>query len=451
MNVEERVLALRRDDLTPEAFVAEVCDRLDGLEPDILAFVAEDDRRGRLLGEVRAAVARWPDPDRRPPLFGWPVGVKDMIHVDGLPTRAGSTVDPAALAGPQADIVTWLREAGAVIAGKTVTAQFANFTPGPTRNPHNLAHTPGGSSSGSAAAVAAGVVPLGLGTQTVGSVIRPAAFCGVVGFKATHGRIAMGGVIAHSPSLDTLGIFTRDVTAAALVAPLVCSDWSDTDGAAPPVLAVPDGPYLDGVDIVGAAAFTTQRQQLEDAGFEVRDVPLLADIAELTAASSIVNRYELAQTHASWFDVHRQGYDERTAAAIEHGRTLRRDDYETALAACRASIAALDARCDQLGIDLLLAPSAPGPAPLGLDTTGDPRMNLPWTVAGRPALSLPAGVTGTGLPLGLQVVGRRGADEALLHWGAEIEAALGTGSGGNGEPRPLTRPAPYASGPGWGS
>jgi len=443
--------ALRRGEMGVEAFVAAVCDRIDAVDPQLHAFVAERDRRGRLRREVRAATERWPDPADRPPLFGVPVGVKDVIRVDGLETRAGSGVDPRVLAGPEATVVTRLRDAGAVVAGKTVTAEFANFTPGPTRNPHNHAHTPGGSSSGSAAAVAAGLVPVALGTQTVGSVIRPAAFCGVVGFKATHGRLPIDGVIPHSPTFDTLGTFTRDVASAAVVAPTVWTNWRDAGNHRPPVLAVPDGPYLDGLDMVGGAAFTTQRDRLEDAGFEVRDVALLADIAELTSASSIVNRFELAQTHALWFDAHRDGYHERTAAAIEHGRTISRTEYEAALVVSQRSVAALDARTDELGIDLLLAPSAPGPAPLGLETTGDPRMNLPWTVAGRPALSIPAGTTGTGLPLGLQVIGRRDADEALLHWGAAIEVALGGAGADDAAPRPLTRPAPYASDSGWGA
>jgi Asp-tRNA(Asn)/Glu-tRNA(Gln) amidotransferase A subunit family amidase len=449
-DIRAAVAALRRGDLDPEGFVAAVCDRIDAVDGELQAFVAEPDRRDRLRDEVQGIVSRWPDRDQRPPLFGVPVGVKDIIRVDGLDTRAGSLVDPAVLAGPQASIITRLRDAGAVIAGKTVTAEFANFAPGPTRNPHNPAHTPGGSSSGSAAAVAAGLVPVALGTQTVGSVIRPAAFCGVVGFKPTQGRVAVDGLIPHSPSLDTIGTFTPDVATAALVAPVVWSVWDADLALRPrPVLAVPEGPYLDGVDSVGRAAFTRQREELEDAGYEVRDVALLHDIVELTAAASIVNRYELAQTHAAWFDTNKDGYQERTRAAVEHGRSIDRAVYESALDLCRASTTALDERCDALGIDLLIAPSAPGPAPLGLDTTGDPRMNLPWTVAGRPALSLPAGTTGTGLPLGLQVVGRYGADEALVQWAAGIEDALDGSSADGTAPRPLIRPAPYESGGSW--
>lgn len=449
-DVRVQVAQLRQGHLDAGAFVAAVCDRIDVVDAELEAFVAEPDRRGRLADEVHGIVARWPDPADRPPLFGMPIGVKDVIRVDGLETRAGSEVDPAVLAGPQASVVTRLREAGAVIAGKTVTAEFANFAPGPTRNPHNPAHTPGGSSSGSAAAVAAGLVSAALGTQTVGSVIRPAAFCGVVGCKPTQGRVAVDGLIPHSPSLDTIGIFTPDVATAALVAPVVWSAWHTEPAPRDrPVLAVPEGPYLDGVDSVGRAAFARQREALEDAGYEVRDVALLTDIAELTAAASIVNRYELAQTHAAWFDANRAGYQDKTRAAIEHGRSIDRAVYEEAKEKCRASTGALDARCEDLGIDLLLAPSAPGPAPLGLATTGDPRMNLPWTVAGRPAISLPAGTTGTGLPVGLQVIGEWGADEALLGWAAGIEGALRGSPAEGTAPRPLTRPAPYASDVRW--
>lgn len=218
--------------------VARTCDRIDRLDARIKAFVREPDRRGRLAAEAAAA----------PPgvLSGVMVGVKDIVRIDGMDTRAGSAVPPEVLAGPQAPLVDRLRAAGALVAGKTVTAEFAVTAPGPTRNPHNTAHTPGGSSSGSAAAVAAGMVPLAVGTQTVGSVVRPAAYCGVVGFKPSFGRVPVDGVIANAPSFDTVGVLAADVAMATRGASVLCDDWREpAAGDGRPVLGVPVGPYLD--------------------------------------------------------------------------------------------------------------------------------------------------------------------------------------------------------------
>ena len=169
------------------------------------------------------------------------MGVKDIIRVDGFPTRAGSRLPPHLFAGPQAACVTALRRAGALVLGKTVTTEFAGFEPGPTANPHRPGHTPGGSSSGSAAAVAAGYCPLALGTQTIGSVIRPAAFCGIVGFKPSLGRIATAGLVDFSPAVDTVGIFTQDLAGMGSVAAVLCGEWRRRTEADKPVLGVPLG------------------------------------------------------------------------------------------------------------------------------------------------------------------------------------------------------------------
>src|SRR5436305_13057726 len=194
-------------------------------EPEVRAFLPEEGRFGRLRREARELHERWPDPEKRPPLFGMLVGVKDIIHVDGFETRAGSRLPPKVLRGREAPCVTALKKAGALILGKTVTTEFAYFAPGPTRNPRNLEHTPGGSSSGSAAAVAAGLCAVALGTQTIGSILRPAAFCGVVGFKPSRTQVARSGMIALAPSLDEVGFFTRRVEPARLVASALCERW----------------------------------------------------------------------------------------------------------------------------------------------------------------------------------------------------------------------------------
>ncbi|MBI4771596.1 MAG: amidase, partial [Chloroflexi bacterium] len=217
--------ALRNGDLPLTTYLAALEAHFSAREPAVLAFLPEPDRFDRLRREAAALLERYPDPDARPPLFGAPVGVKDIFHVAGFPTRAGSRLPPEALAGPEADSVRALKAAGALILGKTVSTEFAYFGPGPTRNPHAPDHTPGGSSSGSAAAVAAGLCPLALGTQTIGSIIRPAAFCGVVGFKPGYERVSRAGVIPLSPSLDHVGVFAAEVAGVALAARVLVGDW----------------------------------------------------------------------------------------------------------------------------------------------------------------------------------------------------------------------------------
>ncbi|MET8699138.1 amidase [Kitasatospora sp. NPDC004723] len=407
--------------------VDRLCARIDQVDPLIHAFVPEPGRVDRLHAEARALAARHLDPAQAPPLYGVAVGIKDIVHVDGLPTHAGSALPPGVLAGPQATVVDRLRAAGALIAGKTVTAEFAGGAPGPTRNPHHPGHTPGGSSSGSAAAVAAGLVPLAIGTQTVGSVVRPAAYCGVVGFRPTHGRIPAAGVIPNAPGLDTVGLFTADLAGVALAAPLLCDDWDDRPQPGHddvPVLGVPVGPYLERARPEAVEAFRRQLELLSARGLMVRQVDALPDFAELERQLRTINRFEMAASHAEWFDRFGALYRPETVAGIRHGRGVDRAAYEAALRAREAFRTRLAAQRRRAGVDLLLAPSATGPAPLGLDSTGSAVMSLPWSFAGLPALSLPAGVTVRGLPLGLQVVGEAGADERLLAQAAVLERVL---------------------------
>jgi Asp-tRNA(Asn)/Glu-tRNA(Gln) amidotransferase A subunit family amidase len=207
------------------AYIDEMCDRLEKLDPRIEAMLPEPDRRKRVLAEAKTLQTRYPDPARRPPLYGALVAVKDIFHVFGFVTKAGSVIPPELFAGPEAACVKMLRDAGALILGKSVTTEFAYFEPGPTRNPHNLTHTPGGSSSGSAAAVAAGLCVLSLGTQTIGSIIRPAAFCGVIGFKPTLGRVPTEGLVYFSRTLDQVGFFAQDMAGIELASSVLCRQW----------------------------------------------------------------------------------------------------------------------------------------------------------------------------------------------------------------------------------
>jgi Asp-tRNA(Asn)/Glu-tRNA(Gln) amidotransferase A subunit family amidase len=433
---------------------------VDARDGAIQALVPEEGRRERLLREAERLESRFPDPEERPALFGVLVGVKDIFRVAGLPTRAGSTLPEALFEGPEAPCVTALREAGALILGKTHTTEFAYFEPGPTRNPRALDHTPGGSSSGSAAAVAAGYCDVALGSQTVGSVIRPAAFCGVVGFKPTYDRISREGVIPFSPSMDHVGLLASAAITMMPTASWVLREWEPAAVFRPqPVLGVPVGPYLEQASRAALAAYRRQIDLLQDHGYDVRDVPALPDIDAVNRRHRRIIAAEMAAVHALWYPAFAERYRPRTAAIIREGQAVIAEEAGE-LAESLANIAAradevrrgrvppdaeqarakmeavlrerfggampalrdeLQGRMAEARIDVWVCPAATGPAPKGLHSTGDPAMNLPWTHAGMPAVTVPAGTADNGLPFGLQLVAAAGGDEALLRFAAEIE------------------------------
>ena len=415
------VETLRTGALDLDAYLSELRRYFDSQEQRIEAFIPEPGRFERLAEDSR----RLSQGDDKGPLYGVPVGVKDIIHVDGFDTTAGSGLPADALAGPQAACVTRLTRAGALILGKTVTTEFAYFGPGPTRNPHNTDHTPGGSSSGSAAAVGAGVCPLALGSQTVGSVIRPAAFCGVVGFKPTYGRIPIDGVIPYSPTVDTLGFFTTDVAGAVVVASVLCDDWAHLPATTrTPVLGVPRGPYLDHADATGRAHFDAVIAKLEQAGYEVKTVDAFSDFDELAARHEDLIAGEFAIVHREWFDRFGDLYRKVTADQIGRGRNVSAERLD----ACRRSPARLRVELESLmdasGLDAWICPPAPGAPPRTIKSTGNPVMNMPWTHAGMPVITMPSGWTEDSLPMGLQIASRSGSDEQLMAWAGPIERAL---------------------------
>jgi Asp-tRNA(Asn)/Glu-tRNA(Gln) amidotransferase A subunit family amidase len=419
--------ALRSGDRSAVEYATEVCNRLDEIEPDLRAFVPEPSRRKRLLDAASTLESRYPDPANRGPLYGIPMGAKDIIAVDGLPTEAGSDLPLDLLAEPEATVVTRLREAGALVCGKTHTTEFAYFEPAPTRNPHDRNHTPGGSSSGSAAAVAAGECPLTLGSQTIGSVIRPAAFCGVVGFKPSYGRVPTEGVIPVSPSLDHVGFFTTDVAGARVAARICCDDWlpAGPESLDRPTIGVPEGPYLDRASTAGLEAFEEGVAALDAAGYEVRRVPLLEDIETVAERHETLMAAEMAIAHGErgWYPAYGDRYAETTAELIEAGRPASAGTIADARTGRKGTREAVVDRMRSEGIDVWVSPAAPGPAPEGIDDTGDPIMNLPWTHAGLPTLTVPAG-TVEGLPVGLQCVARPMDDERLLAWGEGLGAVV---------------------------
>lgn len=428
MPLTELSRVLRSGALDLLDYLAELEARFEAREPRVLAFTPEVGRFARLRREAERLQARFPDPQTRPALFGVPVGVKDIFHVLGFPTQAGSRLPAEVLAGPEAESVTRLKEAGALILGKTATTEFAYFGPAATRNPwsqEDAPHTPGGSSSGSAAAVAAGLAPLTLGTQTIGSIVRPASFCGVVGFKPTYDRVSRAGVIPLAPSYDHIGPFAVDVAGVKLAAAALIKDWRpELVTTRRPVLGIPRGPFLEHAAADMLTHFRATCERLRQAGYTLKAVPAMPDFVAIRERHLLAVAAEAAHVHAGWFPTYQALYHSKTAELIRRGQGVSSVELHLALKGREQLREALTGLMGEHEIDLWISPAAPGAAPRGLESTGNPVMNLPWTQAGLPSLNLPSGHNAAGLPLGLQLAGWWYGDEQLLDWASEIEAAI---------------------------
>ena len=411
---------IRDGALSPVALVEALLSRIKVLEPRLEAWVHVDE-----AGARAAAVALEADAKAgriRGPLHGVPVGVKDIFHVAGLPTRAGS--GPFAHSVPTVDAtsVARLRAAGAIVLGKTHTTEFAFRDPAPTRNPWNREHTPGGSSSGSAAAVAARMAPLALGSQTVGSVLRPAAYCGVVGLKPTHGLVPADGVLPLAWSLDHVGVFCRSVADAALVLGVLAARAVDIVVPPAPKLALATE-LVDRADAGTAAQLRAAAAAFARAGATISEVKLPASFAAIHEAGQRVLEAEAGAYHEPTLAKYRAQYGASIAELADIG--LR----QSAAIYVRANRARAAFRDDVMPLlseyDALLSPTAPGPAPAGLKWTGDASLCAPWSSAGTPSISLPSGVDDTGLPQAIQLVAAAGAEGRLLSVAAWCEQILG--------------------------
>ncbi len=406
---------LASGDMAAKKLIQEACDRVDRLEPRLCALVAEPKRQRRLLAE-----AEQQDPSLRPFL----IGVKDIVNVAGLPTRAGSTLPAELFAGPEATVVFRLRAAGAIVLGKTATTEFAFSEPAPTTNPHNEHHTPGGSSSGSAAAVAAGYVPLAIGTQTVDSIVSPAAYCGVVGYKPSYGRIPVDGVVPFSPAMDHVGFLASDVETIAFAAEIVCAGWRDTTQPELPAIGLPAPSHLDPVEAAARAAFDRTVAALSTAGCRVLHSASLTDTVVIGRRHRRLVAAQFATVHREWFSDYGDRYRPKSAALFAEGAALGPNAVREGLKGSTRLRTGLEQTMDDLGIDVWMSPAATGPAPLGLDYIGDPIMAVAWTHAHLPVVCLPTGTTPSGLPLGIQLVGRLGADEELLGFARVVARSL---------------------------
>jgi Asp-tRNA(Asn)/Glu-tRNA(Gln) amidotransferase A subunit family amidase len=395
--------------------------RIDEWEPRVHAWVSID-RDGALAcaseldQELKAGQGRGP-------LHGIPIGIKDLIDVAGWPTAAGAPWLKNAVANADAPLVARLRAAGAVILGKTVTTQFACFDPPPTRNPWNLERTPGGSSSGSSTAVATGMCLGAIGSQTGGSITRPASFCGVAGCKPTWGLVPLAGVCPLSPSMDHGGPIARSVEdLGILLATLVDSDrvarWRSrlTTGAGEistspaPFSAARTirlgrlrGPFQELADKDALAVFEAALEQLARHGAEIREITLPAAFADVICRHRTIMTYEIAAHHRPFFAAHLHEYLPGVRGVIEEGMRVSDSDYALALAHQRALTPAVVEAMSE--VDVLVCPAAVGAAPTP-ETTGDPGFNAPWSYTGQPTVSFPIGLSSDGLPLAMQLVGR---------------------------------------------
>lgn len=416
--------AFRSGEISIKNYLSQIERDFLAYEPNVHAFISELNRFDRLQKEAEELSAQFPDPDTRPFLFGVLVGVKDIFHVDGFTTQAGSRLPADELQGRQAESVTKLKKAGALIMGKTVTTEFAYFTPGQTRNPHHPDHTPGGSSSGSAAAVGAGMCQLAVGTQTIGSIIRPASFCGVFGMKPTYDRISRDGVIPLSPSLDHIGLFAANLDTALHASRALYNDWDEpTIPMRKPSLGIPEGPYLQNVSDEGHAHFEKIIKVLETA-YKIQRIPIMADFQEIRNRNDVIMSAEAARVHDDWFKKHESLYSPKLTELIKRGQNVTADQLHSALAARENFRSEIRRAMIDHNIDAWICPSTVGAAPKGLESTGDPVMNLPWTQTGLPAINLPAGKNEHGLPMGLQVVANWHKDESLLLWAKDLEKTL---------------------------
>jgi Asp-tRNA(Asn)/Glu-tRNA(Gln) amidotransferase A subunit family amidase len=413
--------AIAEGRLTP-AVLAEAClARIAALEPDVQAWTVLDPERVR-----RQALALGRCDGTTRPLLGLPVGVKDIFATADMPTENGTHLHAGRQPAADAAVVARLRAAGALVMGKTVTTELAAFTPGKTRNPRDQRRTPGGSSSGSAAAVASGMVPLALGSQTNGSVIRPASFCGIYGFKPSFGLIDREGMTAQAPSVDHVGCFARSLADIALVADVLAGPSGSLRGAlgqrrdAAPRLAFVKGPSWDAAEAATQQRFTSLATEL---GLPTVELPAMFD--EAIEVHRRLTWPELAHLFRWEYDQGHGGLSEALRAMVAGGREIAATDYLAAIDARARLREAIGPLLDRF--DALVTPPATGEAPIGLESTGSPVFCTVWTLLGTPAISLPLLQGPAGMPLGVQLVSGRGRDASLLAAAAWLEARLGPG------------------------
>jgi Asp-tRNA(Asn)/Glu-tRNA(Gln) amidotransferase A subunit family amidase len=411
---------LEAGELKPRAVVELCAQAIAAREPEIRAFVTLDLDAARRAADDQRLTTR--------PLRGLPVAFKDIFDTADLPTQYGSPIYAGYRPRADASAVAMTRSSGGIVIGKTVTTEMASLVPSVTCNPRNLAHTPGGSSAGSAAAVAAAMVPIAFGTQTAGSVIRPAAFCGIAGFKPSYRLIPMVGVKDVSWHLDTAGVFGAGVADVAFAAAAVLDRDLRVDRAAPaaPRIALARTHLWPQASTAMHKAIETAARIARAAGAKVTELTLPPLLEQGYTAQFIIQDYENFRALAFEYDRHREQIDARLRAQLDAAAKISADDYDAARrTASRARQVLADAMADY---DVILTPSAPGVAPHGFESTGNPMFNRLWTLMGSPCINV-AGLSENGLPLGVQIVGRFGRDRAMLEAALFLEQAIARKAG----------------------
>ena len=436
LTVAEIAARFREGSLTPSALMESLLEQVRRLEPSVKAWATLDEERA--LDAARQAEGELSQAGARSPLHGVPVGVKDIFYTAGVRTSMGSPLYADFVPHYDATSVARLKRCGAIIMGKTVTTQFASLQPPETRNPWGLEHTPGGSSSGSAAAVAARMCPAALGTQTGGSVVRPAAFNGIVGLKPTHGLMSLFGVFPVSWSLDTVGVLTRCVKDAALLLQgLAGHDPYDPESADTPIPdyleaahGLPRAPrigllrefFLERASPEVAGKVEAVCGRLAGAGARVEEARLPRSFNEALEAQAVLQGVESALAHRESYAKHRESYGHKVREQIEGGLKAPATDY--ASAKLLQPRFAREVAASLASFDVLVAPAVGVTAPRDLGTTGDPLFQRAWTYAGVPVIALPAGLSRDGMPIGIQLVGRVLDEGRLLAVALWCEEAL---------------------------
>ena len=433
MSAAERLAEIRAGKLSAEAYLEAWLERIRKVDEEIQAWAFLDPRHA--LEQARAADQRKRLGRPLGALHGLPVGVKDIVDTADMPTENGTVLHVGRRPVRDATIVSLLRQAGAVLVGKTVTTELAVYHPGKTRNPHDPTRTPGGSSSGSAAAVAAGMVPVAIGTQTNGSVIRPAAFCGVYGYKPSQGLISRTGILAQSPPLDTVGVMAANLEDLALLAePLMAFDPADPamrprarpdlarvlaeDPPVPPKLAFVRSPVWEHAEEDTRAGFA---ELIGVLGERVDELALPAVFDDAIEQHRRIMEADLAKSFAAEYQRGAEQLSARLREMIARGRQVPAVDYNLAV----DGVARLNAALAEIFLhyDAIVTPAAPGAAPRGLEATGSPIFCTIWTLCGVPAVTLPLLSAANGLPIGVQLVGQQGDDARLLRTARWLVAA----------------------------
>ena len=441
LTVVEAARKIRRREVSPVTMMEDLLNRVSRLEPDLNVWVTLDPDAAMETARQRERELLNEGP--RGPLHGVPVGIKDIYYTQGVLTTACSLILADFVPDYDATTVARLKQAGAIIMGKTVTTEFACGDPSPTRNPWNFAHTPGGSSSGSAVGVATGMFPAAMGSQTAGSVLRPAAYNGIVGLKPTFSRVSTYGVIPVALSLDTMGPFTRTVEDAALMLNVLAGhdpldpssstrpvpDYLRAIGAqkTPPRVGLVRHFFYDRANDETTAHTESIVERLAEAGATVDEVEIAADFDAMLSAHRVLMTVEGAAVHQEWFNARADDYSPNIRGVVEDGRKVSAVTYVQARRV--QDRFRKDVEEAMRSYDVLLTPSTATPAPRDLTSTGDPSFQTPFTFGGFPSISLPSGLSDDGLPFGIQMAAPHFADETLLsvaHWCEQVIGVMPT-------------------------